>query len=47
MQLATDGLERLFSANLEPVRLARNLGMNVLNKLPMLKRRLMAHALGK
>jgi ubiquinone biosynthesis UbiH/UbiF/VisC/COQ6 family hydroxylase len=47
MQLATDGLERLFGANLEPVRLARNIGMNVLNKLPMLKRRLMAHALGK
>jgi 2-octaprenylphenol hydroxylase len=47
MQLATDGLERLFSTNLEPVRLARNIGMNVLNKLPMLKRRLMAHALGK
>ena len=47
MQLATDGLERLFSANLEPLRLARNIGMNVLNKLPLLKRRLMAHALGK
>lgn len=47
MQIATDGLERLFSANLEPVRLARNLGMNILNQLPMLKRRLMAHALGK
>jgi 2-polyprenyl-6-methoxyphenol hydroxylase-like FAD-dependent oxidoreductase len=47
MQVATDGLERLFSANLEPVRLARNLGMNILNQLPMLKRRLMAHALGK
>ncbi|HEX8480253.1 MAG TPA: FAD-dependent monooxygenase [Telluria sp.] len=47
MQLATDGLERLFSTNLEPVRLARNIGMTVLNRLPMLKRRLMAHALGK
>lgn len=47
MQVATDGLERLFGANLEPLRLARNLGMNVLNHLPMLKRRLMAHALGK
>ena len=47
MQVATDGLERLFGANLEPVRLVRNLGMNVLNHLPMLKRRLMAHALGK
>ncbi len=47
MQLATDGLARLFGADLEPVRLARNLGMNLLNKLPMLKRRLMAHAMGK
>ena len=47
MQLATDGLARLFAANLEPVRLARNLGLNLLNKLPMLKRRLMSHAMGK
>ncbi len=47
MQLATDGLARLFSANLEPVRIARNLGMNLLDKLPMLKRRLMSHAMGK
>lgn len=47
MQLATDGLARLFSANLEPVRIARNLGLNLLDKLPMLKRRLMAHAMGK
>ncbi len=47
MQLATDGLARLFSANLEPVRIARNLGLNLLNKLPMLKRRLMSHAMGK
>lgn len=47
MQLATDGLARLFSTNLEPVRIARNLGLNLLDKLPMLKRRLMAHAMGK
>ncbi|MBC7453619.1 MAG: FAD-dependent monooxygenase [Massilia sp.] len=47
MQLATDGLARLFAANLEPVRIARNLGLNLLDKLPMLKRRLMAHAMGK
>ena len=47
MQLATDGLARLFAANLEPVRIARNLGLNLLNKLPMLKRRLMSHAMGK
>lgn len=47
MQLATDGLARLFAANLEPVRIARNLGLNLLDKLPVLKRRLMAHAMGK
>jgi ubiquinone biosynthesis UbiH/UbiF/VisC/COQ6 family hydroxylase len=47
MQLATDGLERLFSTNLEPVRLVRNLGLNLLDKLPMVKRRLIAHAMGK
>jgi 2-octaprenylphenol hydroxylase len=47
MQLATDGLARLFGADLEPVRVVRNLGLNLLNKLPMLKRRLMAHAMGK
>jgi 2-polyprenyl-6-methoxyphenol hydroxylase-like FAD-dependent oxidoreductase len=47
MQLATDGLARLFGADLEPVRAVRNLGLNLLDKLPMLKRRLMAHAMGK
>jgi 2-octaprenylphenol hydroxylase len=47
MQLATDGLARLFGADLEPVRVVRNLGLNLLNKLPTLKRRLMAHAMGK
>jgi len=47
MQLATDGLERLFGANLEPVRVVRNLGLNLLDKLPFVKRQLMAHALGK
>ncbi len=47
MQLATDGLARLFGTDLEPVRVVRNLGLNLLNNLPMLKRRLMAHAMGK
>jgi 2-octaprenylphenol hydroxylase len=47
MQLATDGLARLFATNIEPVRIVRNLGLNLLNKLPMLKRRLMSHAMGK
>jgi 2-octaprenylphenol hydroxylase len=47
MQLATDGLERLFGTNFEPVRVARNLGMNLLDKLPLLKRRLISQALGR
>jgi ubiquinone biosynthesis UbiH/UbiF/VisC/COQ6 family hydroxylase len=47
MQLATDGLERLFGIGFEPLRVARNLGLNLLDKLPVLKRRLISHALGK
>jgi ubiquinone biosynthesis UbiH/UbiF/VisC/COQ6 family hydroxylase len=47
MQLTTDGLERLFGANIEPIRVVRNLGLNLLDKLPMVKRRLMAHAMGR
>jgi len=47
MQLATDGLERLFGANLEPVRVMRNLGLNLLDKLPLVKRKLIAHAMGR
>ena len=47
MQLATDGLARLFATNIEPVRIARNIGLTLLDKLPMIKRRLMAHAMGK
>lgn len=47
MQLATDGLERLFAADFEPVCIARNIGLNLINRLPVIKRRLMLHALGK
>jgi len=47
MQLATDGLERLFAADFEPLRVARNLGLNFVNKLPVLKQALISHALGK
>ncbi|MFL6708932.1 MAG: FAD-dependent monooxygenase [Massilia sp.] len=47
MQAATDGLARLFGADIEPLRVARNLGLNLLNKFPMLKRRLVSHAMGK
>lgn len=47
MQLATDGLARLFGMNFESVRIARNIGLNLVNHLPGLKRRLIGHALGK
>lgn len=47
MQAATDGLERLFAADFEPLRLARNIGLNLVNKLPVLKRALISHAMGK
>ena len=46
MQLATDGLARLFGADLEPLRVVRNLGLNLLDKLPALKRKMISHALG-
>jgi 2-polyprenylphenol 6-hydroxylase len=47
MQLATDGLHRLFAADFEPLRVMRNIGLNLVNGLPALKRRLISHALGK
>lgn len=47
MQLATDGLARLFGSALEPVSIARNIGLNLVNRLPVLKRRLIGHALGR
>jgi 2-polyprenyl-6-methoxyphenol hydroxylase-like FAD-dependent oxidoreductase len=47
MLAATDGLERLFGADLEPVRAVRNFGLNLLDKLPGVKRRLISHALGR
>jgi len=47
MQLTTDGLARLFGTDLEPLRVVRNFGLNLVNQLPVLKRRLIGHALGK
>lgn len=47
MMFTTDALARLFGTNIEPLRVARNLGLNLLDKLPMLKRRLVAQAMGK
>jgi len=47
MLLTTDGLARLFGADIEPLRVVRNFGLNLLDKLPVLKRRLISHAMGK
>jgi 2-octaprenylphenol hydroxylase len=47
MQLATDGLQRLFASEFEPVRIVRNFGLNLVNNLPALKRRLITHAMGR
>jgi ubiquinone biosynthesis UbiH/UbiF/VisC/COQ6 family hydroxylase len=47
MQLATDGLERLFSAEWPLLQTVRNAGLNLVNRLPVLKRQLISHALGK
>ena len=46
MMLATDGLQRLFATDFEPLRIARNAGMSLVNLLPGVKRRLLAHAMG-
>lgn len=42
----TDGLVRLFSNDIAPLRLARTAGMAVVNRLPGLKRFFMRHAMG-
>ena len=46
MQMGTDGLQRLFASSLEPVRVVRNLGLDLLNKFSTIKRQLMSHASG-
>ncbi|MDF3035120.1 MAG: oxygenase [Paucimonas sp.] len=47
MQAATDGLQRMFEPEFEPLRVLRNAGLNLFNHLPFVKRRLMEHAVGK
>ena len=42
----TDGLVRLFSNDVAPVRIARDLGLAAVNRLPPLKRLFMRHAMG-
>jgi len=46
MLAMTDGLNRLFSNNIGPVRAARNIGMALVNKIPPLKKFFMHHAMG-
>jgi 2-octaprenyl-6-methoxyphenol hydroxylase len=46
MLLATDSLDRLFSTNNPAVRLARDLGLAAVNRMPRLKRRFMLAAMG-
>src|SRR4029077_6134711 len=42
----TDGLNRLFSNDIAPVRLVRDVGLATVNRMPSLKRVLMRHAMG-
>ncbi len=42
----TDVLNRLFSNDVAPVRLARDAGLGIVNRIPLLKRLLMRHAMG-
>lgn len=46
MQIGTDGLQRLFASPFEPLRIMRNVGLDLLNTFPRVKRRLMSHASG-
>ena len=42
----TDAMNRLFSNDLAPVRLVRDLGLAAVNRSPPLKRLFMRHAMG-
>ena len=46
MLVATDALDRLFSTDLPPVRLARDLGLAMVHRLPRLKQVFMRQAMG-
>jgi len=46
MLAATDGLNRLFSNDVPAVRLARDLGLAIVNRLPPVKKTFMRHAMG-
>lgn len=46
LALATDGLNRLFSNNIGPVRALRDMGLGAINRMPGVKRFFMRHARG-
>ena len=46
MRWATDGLHRLFDNPSQPLSWVRNLGMDLVNKLPFIKRRIVSGASG-
>ena len=46
LTVVTDGLNRLFSNDIAPIRLARDLGLAGVNRVPPVKRFLMRHAMG-
>ncbi len=46
MIAVTNGLNRLFSNDIAPLRLVRDIGLSAVNRMPPLKRLLMRHAMG-
>jgi len=46
MAVATDGIVRLFSNDIPPVRIVRDLGLGLVERIPALKRVFMRHAMG-
>jgi len=46
MLAVTDGLNRLFSNDIAPIRVARNIGLGGVNRMPALKKILMRSAMG-
>ena len=46
LMFVTDGLNRLFSNNIPPVKALRELGLGLVNKTPPLRRLFMRHAMG-
>lgn len=46
MMTAMDGFKQLFGSSLQPLRLVRNLGLNLVDAAPLLKQRIMRYAMG-